>query len=68
MRADALAQALAAATAISPGHYRARALTGLAPQLPAELLHDSTRRIPQDRKGRGSSAGSGLWLTAQHWR
>jgi hypothetical protein len=30
--------------------------------------HDRTRRIPQDRKGRGSSAGSGLWLTAQHWR
>jgi hypothetical protein len=48
--ADLLAQALAAATAIPDDYYRARALTGLAPHLPADLLAQAQGSAPRDQR------------------
>jgi hypothetical protein len=47
---DLLAQALAAATAIPDDYYRARALTGLAPHLPAGLLAQAQGSAPRDQR------------------
>ena len=45
--AAALAQALAATTAITMDHSRVEALTGLAPQMPADLLAQALGSAPR---------------------
>jgi hypothetical protein len=46
-RPAVLAQALAAATAITMDHSRAEARTGLAPHLPADLLAQALGSAPR---------------------